>query len=116
MPGSRSTANGATTRRAASGGTSGPRGMSSAKTTAVTAVSTPLSSEREAHAAEVDGERQQGRGHQPAEGDGHLPHAEREPAPLRREAVEDRDSRRRRRRARLRRRSRRARCRARPDS
>ena len=44
MPGSRSTANGATTRRAASGGTSGPRGMSSAKTTAVTAVSTPLSS------------------------------------------------------------------------
>ena len=41
MPGSRMTANGAITRRCASGGTIGPCGRSSAKTTAVTAVSTP---------------------------------------------------------------------------
>ena len=93
MPGSRTTAKGATTRRAALGATSGPRGVSSANTIAVDCRQHAAQSESEANAADVHGERQEQRREQAAERDRHLAHAEREAAPLGREAVEHRDRR-----------------------
>ena len=93
MPGSLSTSNGAITRRAAVGGTSGPCGVSSANTTAVIAVSAPLRPSARRTPLEVHGERQEQRREQAAERDRHLAHADREPAPLGREAVEHRDGR-----------------------
>ena len=93
MPGSRSTRKGATTRRAADAATSGPSRGVEREYDRRDGGEHAAQAEREPHAADVDGERQQRGRHEAAERDRHLAHAEREPAPLGREAVEDRDGR-----------------------